>query len=358
MESSDGQRLTDSHAEVLAIRTLRLRLWRELRWHSQADSGKREEIAFEDDWQLLEEGEDGRYCLRPDLQLILYVSEPPCGDASIIEEADGSEEPPLKRAKVAADGDPAWEPHRTGAKPIRKAGDAGKQATGVLRTKSGRSDLPVGKRTLSMSCSDKLARWTVLGVQGGLLARHVQPIYLSALLVSSPQVEACEAALRRAVVSRVPRLQADLPPGFAVKAPRVAASGTLWRHSRQRRRSTTALSPSGLSINCMPNLPAELLLDRERRMEVTLGATGLKQGTTKKTVPTERTRSRLCRAALFHAAHLCSPFEEGVAYHAAKAAVAPYREARRQLLASEAFCTWLVAEEEKRSFVLNATKSS
>jgi len=51
---------------------------------------------------------------------------------------------------------------------------------GVLRTKPGRADSPA---TLCMSCSDKIARWNVLGIQGALGARFLQPLYLSRIII-------------------------------------------------------------------------------------------------------------------------------------------------------------------------------
>jgi tRNA-specific adenosine deaminase 1 len=51
---------------------------------------------------------------------------------------------------------------------------------GVLRTKPGRSDSPL---TLSMSCSDKIASWNVLGIQGGLMVRIFDPVYISSITI-------------------------------------------------------------------------------------------------------------------------------------------------------------------------------
>lgn len=56
--------------------------------------------------------------------------------------------------------------------------------------------------TASMSCSDKLASWSVLGVQGSLLAQLVEPLYISQYVFGHvptdlwPEVHAeCERAL-------------------------------------------------------------------------------------------------------------------------------------------------------------------
>ena len=50
-------------------------------------------------------------------------------------------------------------------------------ATLALRTKPGRGD-----RTMSMSCSDKIARWNILGIQGALLCHLLEhPIYIATI---------------------------------------------------------------------------------------------------------------------------------------------------------------------------------
>jgi tRNA-specific adenosine deaminase 1 len=76
--------------------------------------------------------------------------------------------------------------HRTGARcvPNSERKDPKEKGemyhvTGVLRTKPGRGD-----PTISMSCSDKIAKWLVLGVQGAMLSVFFKnPIYLDALIV-------------------------------------------------------------------------------------------------------------------------------------------------------------------------------
>ena len=77
--------------------------------------------------------------------------------------------------------------HRTGAKcvPNSSMNDPKGQGvkyhiTGVVRTKPGRGD-----PTKSMSCSDKIAKWLVLGVQGSFLSMLLdKPIYLKTIVVA------------------------------------------------------------------------------------------------------------------------------------------------------------------------------
>ena len=76
--------------------------------------------------------------------------------------------------------------YRTGAKcvgegvqDLKKKG-VNYHTLGVLRTKPGR-----GEPTISMSCSDKIAKWLVLGIQGSLLSVILdKPIYLNAIVIS------------------------------------------------------------------------------------------------------------------------------------------------------------------------------
>jgi tRNA-specific adenosine deaminase 1 len=77
--------------------------------------------------------------------------------------------------------------HRTGARCVPnseiqdpKESGLNYHALGALRTKPGRGD-----PTISMSCSDKLSKWLVVGIQGALLSNLLmKPIHLDGIIIS------------------------------------------------------------------------------------------------------------------------------------------------------------------------------
>lgn len=70
-----------------------------------------------------------------------------------------------------------------------------------------------------MSCSDKIARWNILGVQGALLSSIIEPIYLHSIVLGSllhPE------HMYRAVCGRIEKAIQGLPPPYHLNKPRLA----------------------------------------------------------------------------------------------------------------------------------------
>lgn len=150
---SQGKIVQDMHAEILALRLFNLFLLEECQLVKDTNS------------KFVEKFED-KFKLRDEIKLMLYVSEPPCGDASLAysakEEEGWEEEPRKKRQKVLR-------------------GRSFYDRVGEVRTKPGRSDSLI---TLSKSCSDKLCAKQELGLTNALTAPlFPQNCYLDCIIV-------------------------------------------------------------------------------------------------------------------------------------------------------------------------------
>ena len=93
----------------------------------------------------------------------------------------------VKQSRYLVDNDPGAHYQTAAGSSVRvvnsdgfRRGRSDYEAVGVLRTKPGRAD---SEPTLSMSCSDKIALWNVIGLQSALLSELIEPIYLSSIVI-------------------------------------------------------------------------------------------------------------------------------------------------------------------------------
>ncbi|KAM6937872.1 tRNA-specific adenosine deaminase 1 [Xenentodon cancila] len=184
--------------------------------------------------------------------------------------------------------------HRTGAKCV-PGGPAdlllpgmGYHNIGVLRVKPGR-----GEPTLSLSCSDKLARWGLLGFQGALLSHYLEEaLYFSTVVVGKCPYS--QEVIHRALVSRCFHVS-NLPAGFSLCSPVLLQSSLEFPFSQaqtrlQHQAGQGRISPCGAAISWC-NVA-------EQPLDVT--ANGYKHGVTKRDLGTPKARSLLCKLELFH----------------------------------------------------------
>mmetsp|Transcript_3816 Transcript_3816/g.5563 ORF Transcript_3816/g.5563 Transcript_3816/m.5563 type:complete len:423 (+) Transcript_3816:107-1375(+) len=181
----EGWCLRDLHAEVLVKRGFQRLLWKEIH------SGKLELLLKLDSVDTSGE----KYVLKRDLKLHLFISDSPCGDATIYRLKN--KEMNFTGSKLIKDGElVCWNNVS-----VTREKD---QQLGQLRTKSGRSNLDNVRRSTSLSCSDKILKWNLLGIQGSTLPVH--PIRLDSLVVCkdahAESLEAQQEALQRACVDR------------------------------------------------------------------------------------------------------------------------------------------------------------
>lgn len=204
------------------------------------------------------------YRLKEGVKFHLYINTAPCGDGRIFS-------PHEEVCQTGVDNHP------------------NRASRGQLRTKieSGEGTVPIkgeiiqtwdgvllGTRLLTMSCSDKIARWNVLGIQGALLSTLIPPIYLSSVVLASLFHE---RHLYRALCGRIEPTLQGLPPPYMLNRPQLNTVT-----SCENRQPTKA---PNFSINWMSHEPV---------VEIVNTVTGRPD-----LVPNSTVNSRLCKHALY-----------------------------------------------------------
>nr|XP_012234001.1 PREDICTED: tRNA-specific adenosine deaminase 1 [Linepithema humile] len=177
-----GSRLSDSHAEVLARRAFMRYLYDQI---DLTLSNSESAVFSRNDKNKIE--------LNNGISFHFFSSQTLCGDCSIFpkQETYDYDMPPSKIRCVSEDSNGRIvnscykDIYRTGAKCVKEEETQDPHLPGInyhivgpLRTKPGRGD-----PTSSLSCSDKMAKWLILGLQGSLLSLLIPAIKLESITI-------------------------------------------------------------------------------------------------------------------------------------------------------------------------------
>ncbi|KAG1773854.1 adenosine deaminase/editase [Suillus occidentalis] len=324
-----GEAVHDSHAEVLARRCA-------IRWlieeigRAASDGSHRHSV-----WIL--KTADDRYRLRDGVHMIMYISTPPCGDASMRFLATFQDE------EMAALKDSAIFPPL--ASNVASRGRDNYSLFGVLRTKPGRADSP---QTLSLSCSDKIARWNVLGIQGALGSAFFHPIYLTKIIIGEvpPDLhDIVKSDCERAFWGRLQEVS-GLPEGYKLSRPEVQFTSVAFVHSRSAQEHSSFAQRScneSLTWVADSTSPHEVLIN------------GLKRGVSPKYRYKTIFWPRLSKVSLFHLYRKTRNTESVSSestYHETKESMTQYQIAKSCLLGEgRSFSGWIRSGAQWENFV-------
>ncbi|XP_070200376.1 double-stranded RNA-specific adenosine deaminase-like [Littorina saxatilis] len=208
--SLEGNTVNDSHAEIITRRGFMRFLYQQLLTYDPNTPH-----------DLFEKGNSGKLRVKAGITFHLYISTAPCGDGALFSPRDAASNSGVLAGVENREHSPTFTSNVQGLLRTKMEGGEGtipvdtKEVTmqtwdGVVR----------GERLRTMSCTDKICRWNVLGLQGALLSHFVEPVYLDSLTLGFLYDH---GHLSRAVCCRLardpPPLETVLPSGFHLNHP-------------------------------------------------------------------------------------------------------------------------------------------
>uniref|UniRef100_A0A672KXF3 Double-stranded RNA-specific adenosine deaminase-like n=1 Tax=Sinocyclocheilus grahami TaxID=75366 RepID=A0A672KXF3_SINGR len=326
-----GDTVNDCHAEIISRRGFIRFLYCELmkHWESPGDE------------TVFEVADDGKLKIKPDITFHLYISTAPCGDGALFDkscseaaELIGSQHMPLfenvKQGKLRTKVE-----NGEGTIPV--------ESSDIVPTWDG---IQHGERLRTMSCSDKILRWNVLGLQGALLSHFIHPVYLSSITLGYLY---SHGHLTRAVCCRLARdgdvFKKSLPANFTLNHPEVGRVSVYdsTRHTNKTKESSVNWShPDQITVEVLDGTKGKV---DSPKMEV----------------------SRVSKSNLFCLFHaLCQRAGRAdllalPSYAHAKMAATSFQDAKRLFflaLNQHGYGAWIGKPLEEKSFEGEARKSS
>uniref|UniRef100_A0A8C9XSU2 Adenosine deaminase domain containing 1 (testis-specific) n=1 Tax=Sander lucioperca TaxID=283035 RepID=A0A8C9XSU2_SANLU len=305
--SMSGRIVHDSHAVVTARRSLMRFLYRHLLMFFSKTANLTEKSIFQ------QNSSSGLLSLKNGITLHLYVNQLPKGAAI----------PSKLRLNPLSIS--AWQVNNEISLHLSVEGK-------VFSVFSSSFDQSASK-VVSMSATDKLTQWQVLGYQGALLSHFIEPVYVQSILIGDIDCSDIRG-MKISVSQRVEGITSQLPMFYCMMRPYISLVPSVATNSADKCQLTYGInwSEGDSSVEVVDGLEGK-----------TVEQSPFKSG--------PALASRLCKAAMLHRFKLVAKEAQRQdllatsSYKEAKRMAKPYQEAKNVLkafLLQQGFGSWLV----------------